>query len=119
MAKHNLRGWGAATGGSSKLLKGPEDYFAMGDWNARCDECYRKCKASSMFLRWDNCRVCWRCMEIRNPQDFVQGIPDYMTAPWTRQTPPQKFATSTDTPEQTSGQSTMINGNMINGVMIG
>ena len=90
--KEDRRGYGSAGSGSYSLAKGPKDFFRLGDWNARCDQCYLKCKASEMFLRWDNCRVCYRCIEIRNPQDFVKGIPDVQSPPWTRPTPPPTFA---------------------------
>ncbi|MEY2875590.1 MAG: hypothetical protein RLZZ373_2961 [Pseudomonadota bacterium] len=86
------RGYGAASGGNRMVQKGPADHWVHGDWNARCDECYLKQKASQMFLRWDNCRVCFRCIEIRNPQDFVRGVPDNQAPPWTRPTPPPTFA---------------------------
>lgn len=118
----NRRGWGAATGGTRSLLKGPADYFAPDDWNARCDECYRKQKASAMFLRWDNCYVCDRCIEIRNPQDFVQGVPDNMTVPWARPTPQPTFVegvTASGDQVAMGSETNMINGVMINGVMIG
>lgn len=117
--KEDRRGWGSATGGNRAIQKGPKDFFKLGDWNARCDQCYLKCKASEMFLRWDNARVCWRCMEIRNPQDFVRGVPDKMAPPWTRPTPPPTFVSGDSGTVSQGGQSSLINGSMINGTMIG
>lgn len=89
--KQDRKGYGSATTGSSSLAKGPKDFFRLGDWNARCDQCYQKIKASEARLRWDNMWVCWRCWEIRNPQDFVKGVPDKTAPPWTRPTPPPTF----------------------------
>ncbi len=74
-----------------------------------------------MFLRWDNARVCWRCIEIRNPQDFLRGVPDNQSPPWTRPRPPPIFVAGVDdvADQVVGGGNTMINGYMINGVMIG
>ncbi len=96
--KQDRRGYGSAGSGTTSLAKGPKDFFRLGTWSARCDQCYLKCKADEMFLRWDNCRVCYRCIEIRNPQDFVQGVPDDMGVPWSRPTPPPQFATGDGDP---------------------
>ena len=114
------RGWGIASGGTTGIQKGPADYFKLGDWNARCDECYLKCKANDMFLRWDNARVCSRCIEIRNPQDYVRGIPDNPSVPWARPTPPPRFVSgngSTTTPASSAG--IMTGGVMTGGCMTG
>jgi hypothetical protein len=114
----NRRGWGAATPGNRADPTGPADYFEMGDWNARCDECFLKQKASQMFLRWDNCRVCYRCIEMRNPQDFVRGIPDDQAPPWTRPTPPPIFANGSATgasggADEVDGSNTIVGGPML------
>ena len=114
----NLRGWGAASGGNRMILKGPADYFELGDWNARCDECYLKQKASQMFKRWDNCMVCYRCIEIRNPQDFVHGVPDGQAPPWTRPTPPPTFATGSVSTTQ-EGTDQLIDAQIVGAPMPG
>ena len=66
--------------GNRMLLRGPADYWQAGQWNARCDICYRKCKASEMSmavsLESRNAMVCWTCLDHIQPQDFVKGIPD-------------------------------------------
>ena len=114
------RGWGIATGGNSTIAKGSKDFFRPGVWNAICDQCARKCKSDEMFKRWDNAMVCSRCIEIRNPQDFVRGIPDDSSVPWSRPSPPPTFVSgvgTTTSPAQQLG--TMGNGYMINGPMIG
>lgn len=63
---------------------GRADYLRLGDWNAICDECGRKFKASDLRLRWDGFRVCNGDWEPRHPQDFVRDIPNIQTPVWTR-----------------------------------
>ncbi len=67
---------------------GRADYFAPGDWNAICDQCGAKYKASEMLLQWDGFRVCRTCYDPRHPQDFVRPIPDPVPPPWIRMRPP-------------------------------
>jgi hypothetical protein len=71
---------------------GRADYWKIGDWNALCDVCGFKRKASEMKLRWDGLYVCPEDWEPRQPQDFVRGVPDNQTPPWTRPVPPPIFA---------------------------
>lgn len=66
---------------------GKADYLALGDWNAKCDKCGFKFKASMLKLEWDNLYVCPSCWEIRHPQDFVRGVQDVQTPPWVRPDP--------------------------------
>ena len=61
---------------------GPADYYAEGQWNVRCSECGRKIKSSQAYKRWDNLWVCETCFEVRNPQDFVRGIKDDQSVPF-------------------------------------
>ena len=63
---------------------GARDYYKKGDWNAICYVCGFKRKASEMKLRWDGVYVCHEDWEIRQPQDFVRGIPDEQPLPWTQ-----------------------------------
>lgn len=96
---------------------GGADYFLAGSWNFRCDECWRKCKASEGRLRWDNCWVCPICFEIRNPQDYARGIPDNQSPPWTRPTPPVYITSNTAT--QVSGNSLLLDSYMLGSSMLG
>src|SRR5258708_32371012 len=60
------------------------DYLALGDWNANCSMCGRKRKASELVKNWQGQ---WRCPEhneARQPQDFVRGVPENQTPPWTQ-----------------------------------
>lgn len=56
----------------------------IGDWNTVCDLSGFKCKASETVLRWDGLRVLRRFSEERHPQDFVRGVRDNPSVPWTR-----------------------------------
>jgi len=70
---------------------GRADYLRDGDWNAICDECGKKFKASQLKLRWDGFMVCQRDWEPRHPQDFVRGVKDTMNTPWSRTNPEVNF----------------------------
>jgi hypothetical protein len=63
---------------------GQADYLALGDWNATCSMCGGKRKASTMVKNWQGQ---WRCPEHnepRHPQDFVRGVQDVQTVPWSQ-----------------------------------
>lgn len=55
---------------------GHADYFKHGDWNALCDRCGFKYKASELRKTWDGLYVCKKDWEPRNQQDFVRAIED-------------------------------------------
>ena len=65
--------------------------YDKGDWIADCDVCGRKYKASALSERWDGLMCCDDDWEIRQPQDFVRGVPDTQIAPWLRPEPPDYF----------------------------
>lgn len=65
--------------------------YDHGDWIADCDICGRKYKASQLIKRWDGLMCCEDDWEIRQPQDFVRGVPDTQIAPWLRPEPPDYF----------------------------
>lgn len=67
--------------------KGRADYYAAGDWNAMCFRCGRKRKASTLKKQWQGYYVCPEHWEPRQPQDFVRGISDNPTAPWSQPWP--------------------------------
>ena len=71
-------------------------YFSRwdkGDWDAICDSCGRKFKASKLKQRWDGLMVCPQDWEIRQPQDFVRGVPDPQLVPWVRDEATDSFVT--------------------------
>lgn len=61
-----------------------EDYFAPGDWNAICDGCGAKLKASTLRKDWQGWMKCGRCWEPRHPQDFVRDGNKETPVPWKR-----------------------------------
>ena len=70
---------------------GRSDYYASGDWNFYCDFCGAKEKTKNSMLTWDGYRVCKHHKEIRNPQDFIRGVKDDQTTPWSRPEAPEQF----------------------------
>lgn len=70
----------------------------LGDWNVVCQLSGFKCKASETVLRWDGLRVLRRFSEERQPQDFVRGVKDNPSVPWTSPEAPDTFITSPITP---------------------
>src|ERR1700722_10779095 len=71
--------------------KGNRTFFKLGDYNAICRVCGFKRKASEMRLRWDGVYVCEQDWEIRQPQDFVRGLPEEVAPEWTQPEPPPVF----------------------------
>jgi len=59
------------------LLKGKQDYHKPGDYNAYCDVCGFKFKASELQKRWDGYRVCQKDWEPRHILDFIRGPEQY------------------------------------------
>ena len=74
-------------------MRGRADYWAPGDWNAVCWECGRKFKASQLIKHWQGYYVCKEHWEPRHPQDFVRGVPDQPTPPWSQPMPADSFVT--------------------------
>lgn len=66
-------------------------YFKSGEWNFICDLCGRTGKSSEAAKTWDNHYVCARHKEVRNPQDFLRGVIDNPSVPWTRTSPVDNF----------------------------
>jgi hypothetical protein len=63
-------------------IRGAADYWAPGEWNARCSLCNKKMKASWMVRNWQGLYRCPEHNEPRQPQDFVRGIQEVITPPW-------------------------------------
>ena len=68
-------------------MKGRRDYYHPGDWNAACSMCGRKRKASELVRNWQGMYRCREHNEQRQPQDFVRGVQEVISPPWTQ---PQK-----------------------------
>lgn len=61
-----------------------KDYFKPNDWNAICDQCGAKYKASEILLQWDGARVCRQCIDPRHPQELQLPIPPPTIPSWVR-----------------------------------
>lgn len=63
-------------------------YYKSGDWNAICDVCGERYKASELKKRWDGLMVCKYDWEPRHPQEQIRHVPkDPRPLPWTRPRP--------------------------------
>ena len=63
------------------------DTLKLGDWNAVCNRCGFKFKASQLRETWDHLWVCPEDWEPRHPQDFVRGVKDQDPVPFTNPEP--------------------------------
>lgn len=66
-------------------------YLRKGDWNAFCQRCGKKYKASQLTQEWTQLWVCHSCYEDRNAQEFVRGIIDQQAVPWSASEAPDNF----------------------------
>jgi hypothetical protein len=53
-------------------------------WAAICDRCGFRFPSSELKKEWEGLMVCFACWESRHPQDFVRGVEDNPSVPWTR-----------------------------------
>ena len=67
--------------------------WVSGDWNAICDRCGFKFKASELRKTWDGWMVCGKDWEARHPQDFIRSRPDKQSVPWSRPEKTDSFIT--------------------------
>lgn len=70
------------------------NYYKRGDWNATCDRCGFKFKASQLKEDWEGFRVCEKDFEERHPQDFLRARVDRIGVPWVRPEPDVSVAVS-------------------------
>lgn len=61
-----------------------QNHLKLGDWNAICDVCGLKFKASRLKKRWDGLMVCSTDYELRHPADFLRVFPEHTSTPWSR-----------------------------------
>jgi len=79
-----------------------QNTLSLGDWNALCDVCGFKFKASDLRERWDGMMVCEDDFEQRHPSDFYNPpLEDDDDTPWIRP----------DTAETSEGAATDVGGN--------
>lgn len=72
------------------------NYLKLGDWNAICDRCGFKFKASMLRREWTNLMVCSRCFEVRHPQDLLRSRRELESVPWSRPEPSDVFVSPGD-----------------------
>jgi hypothetical protein len=58
--------------------------FHKGDWLATCFQCGQRKLASTLRKHWQGYWVCPEHWEERHPQDFVRGVQDIQTVPWSQ-----------------------------------
>lgn len=91
-------------------MTGRADHLVLGDWNAVCEMCGRKRKASMLVKNWQGG---WRCPEhneARQPQDFVRAVPDTQTPPWVQPMPADSFTFFCGPDDQTAIPDTALPG---------
>ena len=59
-------------------------YYKSGDWNAICDRCGQKHKASKLKKEWTGFMVCAPCYETRHPMDFLKTRNEKISVAWSR-----------------------------------
>jgi hypothetical protein len=57
------------------------NWLKLGDYNAICDSCGRKFKASTMKKRWDGLFVCEQDYEVKHPQLSLRVRGDKQSVP--------------------------------------
>jgi hypothetical protein len=68
-----------------------KNWLHLGDYNAICDSCGRKFKASTMLKRWDGLFVCKEDWEPKHPQLFIRVHGDRQIVPTPRPPAPDQF----------------------------
>ena len=63
---------------------GRADFLNLGDHNAQCFRCGFKRKAGELRKQWQGYWVCPEHWEPRQPQDFVKGVKDDQSVPWSQ-----------------------------------
>ena len=66
-----------------------QNWLKLGDYNAVCDSCGRKFKASTMRKRWDGMFVCKEDFEPKHPQLSLKVRSDKQQVPIPRPEPVQ------------------------------
>lgn len=69
----------------------PRNHLVLGDYNAICDVCGLKFKASNLRKDWRGLMVCSNDFEQRHPQDFLRVRADDPSVPWARPEPEDVF----------------------------
>ena len=64
-----------------------KNHLLLGNWNALCDSCGRKYKASDLRKRWDGLMVCEEDWEQRHPMDLLRVQREQISVPFVRPYP--------------------------------
>jgi len=92
-----------------------QNTYVVGEWNAICDVCGFKVKASTLRDRWDGLKVCPKDWESRHPSDFIRATKDDMSVPWTRPEPTDTFLTVDYVADTVGTQDTVVPAGTFNG----
>lgn len=65
-----------------------DSYYKSGGWNIECSWCGEKKKNSQVRKTWDGYYVCFEHWEPRQPLDFLKGIEDKQSVPFSQPAPP-------------------------------
>ncbi|CAB4216902.1 hypothetical protein UFOVP1590_14 [uncultured Caudovirales phage] len=68
-----------------------KSYYLKGSWSCVCDRCGVEYKSGELQKEWNGLMTCSNCFEQRQPQDFVRGVADIQTVPWSRDEPADTF----------------------------
>ena len=68
-----------------------DTFFKSGDWNAICDRCGVRFKASELRKTWEGYMVCEQDWEPRHPLDFIRAPHPIAPVAYTRQEAPDQF----------------------------
>ena len=80
-----------------------------GDWIYDCPRCGFEIWASQARKEWTGLRVCSGCWDKRNPQDFVRGVADRQSVPFSNH-PPDQFYYPYGNPPPAPGTWILANG---------
>ena len=83
------------------------NYFKSGDYNAICDRCGFKFKASELKKTWDGFMVCSADFEPRHIADFIKGPRASVPLPWTRPEATDRYIEAVVDIPYTAGGSTI------------
>lgn len=89
-------------------FRGPRDYFELGTWNATCQICGLKRKGNELTKRWDGYQCCKPsvqpgCWNPRQSQDYVRGVKDDQSPPFTLPPGEPQFVDESLRPNQVLG----------------
>jgi hypothetical protein len=78
---------------------GNKDYLKLGSINVICDRCGFKAKGDDLVKEWTGLYVHPQCLEIRNQQDFLKGVPDCKPKSYYRPEAVETFVDTSTTPD--------------------